>query len=187
MIRERLLRQVAPLAKKLGDDIIALLVPQLEHAVERAVADAKTKLAADLEAVTALAPAPKSIAKPKRRKKRSPRSVGASAGSPRKRKCSSSSRASVPARAVPGPKSTAPSGSHRSVCSVCQEFGHNARTCPKRQAATLKPPVVASRSAAMVDPPAPRLSTAERTALDKPCRDPNCRIVRLHAAHGEGA
>lgn len=185
-MRERLLKEISLAAKQLGEELVALLVPELERIRDRALDEAKAKLRADLETWTA--PAPKPVAKP-RRKKRRTRSVVTPARTPTKlATSSSSSRVSVPTRAVPGPKSTAPSGAHRSVCSVCQQPGHNARTCPKREAASAKAaPSKDARpriSVDLDDPPTPRLSTAERVALEKPCRDPNCRIAKLHAAHG---
>lgn len=183
---EKLLRQVSLAAKQLGEQLVALLLPELERISDQALDSAKAKLRSDLEALTAPA-APKAVAKT-RRKKRRTRSVATPARTPTKRATSpSSSRVSVPTRAVPGPKSTAPSGAHRPVCSVCQQPGHNARTCPKREAAIAKAAPTVERATRREEPLAPRLTTAQQVALEKPCRDPNCRIAKLHAAHGAAA
>lgn len=184
-MRDRLLKQIAPLAKQLGEALVALLVPQLEHIRDRAIEDAKAKLRADLEALTE--PPKPAPAKPiaKRRKKRKPTvSAVKRAAAPSKIPASSSSsRAPVPTRAAPSPRSAAPEGIRK--CSNCGQPGHYKRTCPKASdAAPAKPSTHVARP---VDPPPPRLNSTERAALAKPCRDPNCRIVRLHAAHGEDA
>lgn len=181
MIRDRLLKEIAPLARKFGEDLVALIVPQFEHIRDRALDEARAKLRTDLEALTE--PPPPPVAK--RRKKRKPtRSVVAPAATTTKPTPSSGSRAR--ARAVPRP-STAPQGIKQSVCSVCEQPGHNARSCPKRAAAIAKTSASTPQTTRPSDPLAPRLSTTERAALDKPCRDPSCRIARLHPAHGGAA
>lgn len=68
-MRDRLLKQIAPLARQLSESLVALIVPQIEHIRDRAIEDAKAKLRADLDALTA----PSKPQAPVRKRRRKPR------------------------------------------------------------------------------------------------------------------
>jgi hypothetical protein len=216
-MRARLLKEIAPLAKQLGEALVALLVPQLEHVRDRAIEDAKAKLRADLDALTATPKSSPPIAKRRKKKRKPTVSAVKHAAAPTKpsRASSSSSRAPVPTRAAPSPSSAAPKGIERTErlharCSRCGKAGHNARTCgyepPTERPA---PPPLANRFAKIeasarargtgirgvgitAEQAAARRvsgepSIADQIATANPCRDENCRISELHAAHGVAA
>lgn len=50
-MRDRLLKEIEPIAKQFAETLVALIVPQLEHVRDRAIEDAKAKLRADLDAL----------------------------------------------------------------------------------------------------------------------------------------